>query len=187
VDQVVALYLKPAVIAHQLNNGPVSEIPLARGDVAICSRDNKESLHWKNPTSSLCARISDSALEKASCLLIGRNRVELHKKAQANDARLGSLLYALESERRREYLAGRLVLDSLEAAIAALLVTSHNAIGRKPETHFAGLAPQRNAPLKCRVLSLSGNEQPTPNHEKERTVNGSLLPAKWQSLVLPGQ
>ena len=54
-----------------------------------------------------------------------------------------SLLYALEAEREREYSSGRLFLDSVEAAIAALLVTSHGTTPTKPLLRWGGLPPHR--------------------------------------------
>jgi AraC family transcriptional regulator len=94
-------------------------------------------------TSFLCARISDSALEEAAHSLVDLDHLELQSTPQADDPRMTSLLYALEAEREREYSSGRLFLDSVEAAIAALLVTSHGTTPSKPLLRWGGLPPHR--------------------------------------------
>lgn len=93
--------------------------------------------------SFLCARISDSALEEAARSLVDLDHVELQSTPRADDPRMMSLLYVLEAERELEYSAGRLLLDSVEAAIAVLLVTSHSTTPRKSVFRRGGLPPQR--------------------------------------------
>ena len=50
---------------------------------------------------------------------------------------------ALDPERALEYPSGRLFLDSVEEAIAALLVTAHCASRSGPRQSRGGLAPHR--------------------------------------------
>jgi len=86
-------------------------------------------------------RIGDGALGEVSRSLMKREQVKLVSKPRANDARLAHLLSALEAERVDEYPSGQLFLDSLESAIAALLVTSHNAAPSSLTLNKGGLAP----------------------------------------------
>ena len=142
-DQVIALYLQPTTMRHQPLGGSVSEISLVRGQVAICNRSNWESFHWAVPTSFLCTRVADSALNEAARSLLDVDCVQLTATPRAEDPRMTSLLYALEAERERDYSAGRLFLDSIEAALAALLVTCHSAAPLRRTPHRGGLPPQR--------------------------------------------
>ncbi len=148
-EQIIALYLTRTTLEHEPKGRRASEIALAPGHVAICNRDDWETVHWKDPASFLCVRIADAALQEAaesftaSTISTGRARIELRSIHHAEDARMASLLYALEAERKREYPAGQLFLDSVEAAIATLLVTSHGRGKPKPEMKRGGLSPQR--------------------------------------------
>ena len=107
-DQVVALCLKPPITEHERKGECGRESPLVQGQVAICDRN------------------------EAAHSLGDLDHLELQSTPQADDARMTSLLYALEAEREREYSSGRLFLDSVEAAIAAFLVTSHGTTPTKP-------------------------------------------------------
>jgi AraC family transcriptional regulator len=60
-----------------------------------------------------------------------------------NDLRLTSLLYALEAERARGYPSGRLFVDGMEMAIAALIVRTYNAFPNRPVLMREGLLPRR--------------------------------------------
>ncbi len=119
-DQVVALCLKPPITEHPQKGECAPESPLVQGQVAICDRNDWQSFYMRARTSFLC-----------------------ESTPQADDPRMTSLLYALEAEREREYSSGRLFLDSVEAAIAALLVTSHGTTPTKPLFRWGGLPPHR--------------------------------------------
>jgi AraC family transcriptional regulator len=142
-DQVVALCLRPPITEHERKGECGPESPLVQGQVAICDRNHWQSFYMRARTSFLCARISDSALKEAAHSLADLDHLELQSTPQADDPRMTSLLFALEAEREREYSSGRLFLDSVEAAIAALLVTSHGTIPTKPLLRWGGLPPHR--------------------------------------------
>ncbi len=142
LNQVVALYLKPSRVLHKLAGGPTADIPVGGGEVVICMRNHSEALCWKEPASFLCVRISDDALEEAARSMVARNYVELQAELRSADPRMRSLLYALEVERACGYTSGRLFVDSIEAALAALLVSSCSRIRVKPSQNKGGLSPQ---------------------------------------------
>jgi AraC family transcriptional regulator len=142
-DQVVALCLRPPITEHERKGECGPESPVVQGQVAICDRNDWQSFYMRARTSFLCARISDSVLKEAAHSLADLDHLELQSTPQADDPRMTSLLYALEAEREREYSSGRLFLDSVEAAIAALLVTSHGTTPTKPSLRWGGLPPHR--------------------------------------------
>src|SRR5262249_12789197 len=59
------------------------------------------------------------------------------------DTRLRSLLTALNAERLAGFSNGRLFLDSVEQAIAAVLVTGYAARGQRARIYRGGLGPAR--------------------------------------------
>jgi AraC family transcriptional regulator len=91
----------------------------------------------------LCVRISDAALKEAALSLSARDGVELPPEFALCDSQVTSLLFALEAERKRGYPTGRLFLDSVERALAALLVISYGIVPAAPAQARGGLAPQR--------------------------------------------
>jgi AraC family transcriptional regulator len=58
------------------------------------------------------------------------------------DSRLTSLLTGLEAERALGYPSGRLFIDSIEAALATLLIRSFNAASPKAIMDKDGLHPR---------------------------------------------
>ena len=106
-------------------------------------REQWESARWNEKISILCVRIPDSALRNAAREYMPNERLEIVPKPQVTDARLTSLMKALEAERLRGYASGRLFLDGVEAAMAALLVSGYSTVSPKPGTTTGGLPPHR--------------------------------------------
>lgn len=142
-EQVLTLFLKPAKLHRRLKDVAVSEIPLAAGHVSFSVREEWESARWNEKISILCVRIPDSALRNAAREYMPNERLEIVPKPQVTDARLTSLMKALEAERLRGYASGRLFLDGIEAAMAALLVSGYSAVSPKPMRATGGLPPHR--------------------------------------------
>lgn len=142
MDQVLVLYMKSARVQYETDRGEVSQIQLKQGQFVICRRNHPESLRWKDPANLLCVRISDVALSKAARSLLSHDQIDLRPELCVTDPRIAGLLYTLEAERAGGYVAGQLFLDSVEAALAALLVTSHNKIQPKSILSKGGLSPR---------------------------------------------
>jgi AraC family transcriptional regulator len=142
VDQIVAFYLKSGTVYYE-HEGRVSRFRYRRGQAAICMRNERESLLWEGAVSVLCLRVSDAALDEAARSLLERDRVELRPNKGVTNAAIMNLLFALEAEQSRNYPAGRLFVDSLETALAALLVTSYSTVTSSPAENKGGLPPHR--------------------------------------------
>jgi AraC family transcriptional regulator len=143
MDQVLVLYLKSARVQYEAGDRQVSQIQLNRGQFVICKRNHPETLRWQDPASLLCVRIGDAALNEASRSLLALDHVELRPELRVTDARVTNLLYALEAERGGGYQAGDLFTDSIEAALAGLLVTACNRVRDKSVVSQNGLPPRR--------------------------------------------
>jgi AraC family transcriptional regulator len=143
MDQVLVLYLKSARVQYEASNRQVSQIQLNRGQFVICKRNHPESLRWRDPASLLCVRIGDAALNEASRSLLALDHIELQPELRVTDARITNLLYALEAERGGGYRAGDLFTDSIEAALAGLLVTNRNRVQDTSVLSQDGLPPRR--------------------------------------------
>ena len=88
----------------------------------------------------LVVSISDAALA-AACG--GVSGVELRPNWKMADARLSSLLAAVNSERVAGFPSGRLFLDSVEQALAVALVNGYAVRHRPVRTYRGGLSPAR--------------------------------------------
>jgi AraC family transcriptional regulator len=141
-NDVLTLFLTPATMRYSPDGGRLADLRPNAGQVAICVRDGRESLVWSDPMSILCVQVGDVALRDAARSMLQRDQVSLQGKPLLDDHRLSGLLYALEAERVRQYPSGRLFLDSVEAALAALLVSSHSMIRARPMARNGGLPPR---------------------------------------------
>jgi AraC family transcriptional regulator len=151
MDQILVLYLQPARVQFETDRRQTSQVALSRGQFVICRRNHHETLRWRDPASLLCVQISDKALNAAGRSLFSRDQVELWPDLQVTDARIANLLFALEAERACGYVAGPLFIDSLEMALAGLLLTSQNRVQPNISRNSA-LPPRR---LR-RVLEFMG-------------------------------
>ena len=144
VDQVLSLHLKPTLVLYQGESKGFRRIQFDPGQVAICSRQMLSTLHWEGATSFVCVRVSDLALADASRFLADKEQLQLFPTIPTDDTRMTSLLYAVEAERARGFESGRLFLDSVEAALASLLVVklSQTSLRSAPKRK-GGLAPRR--------------------------------------------
>jgi AraC family transcriptional regulator len=143
MDQVIVLYLNAARVQYEAENRQVAQIQLNPGEFVICKRNHPESLRRLDPVSLLCIQIGDIALNEAANSLLSHDNVELRPELRVIDARIRSLFYALEEERASGYPAGALFMDSIEAALAAMLVTGANRIRSRSVPKRGGLPPRR--------------------------------------------
>jgi AraC family transcriptional regulator len=155
VDQVLSLHLKPNQVVYEGPNYTVRRIQFGRGQVGICDRHMLKTVRLESLASFVCARVSDLALEDASRFVADRDRLQLCPTTSADDARITSLMYALEGERVRGFESGRLFLESVEAALASLLIVkwTKSILGSAPKRK-GGLAPHR---LRCALDFMHAN------------------------------
>ncbi|MEI9972455.1 MAG: AraC family transcriptional regulator [Ignavibacteriota bacterium] len=141
--QILVLFLKAATIGHVAGDGCVRELRVAPGQVAIWYRDERYCRRQAEIASILCVTVGESALDEAARALARHGRSKGGISPLPEDVRIRNLLYALEEERANGYPAGRLFLDSVEAALAALLVSCPMVIRPSQGRQQGGLPPKR--------------------------------------------
>jgi AraC family transcriptional regulator len=141
-DQVITFYLRRCTVEYGSSTGDCHCLTRTKGSVVIEKRAYEHRFRWDSPTSTLAVRLSDSVLEQAAEIVpVASDGVPTDCAAQ--DARLSSLLFALERERMRGYPAGRLFVDGMEQVLAAILVGYDGIARRTPQVYKGGLAPYR--------------------------------------------
>lgn len=141
-DQVLTLYLRRCAVKYGSEAGNLRGLVLTKGSVVIEKRACEQTFRVDSPTSTLTVRLSDSVLTQAA-EASSSTRDCVPADRAANDRRLSSLLYALECERMYGYPAGRLFVDGIEQALAAILVSYDGIACRATQVFKGGLAPYR--------------------------------------------
>jgi AraC family transcriptional regulator len=140
-DQLLHFFMKPAVIGYSLRDTATVKIPIAAGQVVFCPRREWHNISWKERISVLSIRMPDSALMEAARERLTDRSLEIVPRQLVTDDRLTHLLFALDAERARGYSAGKLFVDSIEIALANLLITSFNTFAPRSLSGKGGMAP----------------------------------------------
>jgi AraC family transcriptional regulator len=140
-DQLLHFFMKPAVIGFSLKDAATAKIPVAPGQAVFCPRKEWHNIKWGERISVLSIRISDSALMEAARERLRDRSLEIVPSHVVTDERLTHLLFALDAERARGYSAGKLFVDSIEAALANILLTSFNTFAPRSIPRKGGMAP----------------------------------------------
>jgi AraC family transcriptional regulator len=141
-DQLLHFFMKPAVFGYSLKDAPIARIPVADGQAVFCPRREWHNIRWDERISVLSIRIPDSAFIEAARERLTDRSLEVVPRHVVTDDRLTHLLFALEAERARGYSAGKLFVDSIEAALANLLITSFNTVAPRSIPRKGGMAPR---------------------------------------------
>lgn len=140
-DQVLTLQLRRCVV--EVDDGSnCCCMTRVRGSVVIEKRAWEQRIRWTTPAILLAVRVSDTALEQAADAVPYASDNMPGDRA-VRDMRLSSLMYALERERINGFPSGRLFLDGLEQALAAMVVRYDGVVRRNLFVHKGGLTPYR--------------------------------------------
>ena len=140
-DQVLTLQLRRCAVEVGEGLG-CSCMTRARGSVVIEKRACEQRMRWTTPAVMLAVRLSDEALEQAAEAAPQASDIVPADRA-VRDLRFSSLLYALERERLNGFPSGRLFLDGIEQALAAMVVRYDGVARRNSFVHKGGLTPYR--------------------------------------------
>jgi AraC family transcriptional regulator len=141
-EQVLTLNLRRCAVEYEDSTGDCHGLIRAKGSVVIEKRACEHRFRWTSPASALVVRLSDAALEEAAEVApLTSEGVPVDRSIQ--DRRLSSLLFALEREQMHGYPAGRLFVDGIEKALAAILVRYDGIARHSPQVYKGGLAPYR--------------------------------------------
>lgn len=140
-EQVLTLYLRRCAVEYENSDGDSYSLIRKRGSVVIEKRACEQKFRWSSTASTLTVRLSDTVLDQAAEATPASDGTQADCAAQ--DPRLSSLLFALERERMNGYPAGRLFVDGIEQALAAILVRYGGIARRAVQVYKGGLTPYR--------------------------------------------
>ena len=139
-EEGLAMMLGPGSIELGSKRSSMERIDYAAGDLGMCPHHEEKWVGLMN-TPHLHLIISDEALTAAAERK--SSEVRLRGYVKFADARLGSLLAAVNAERAAGFPSGRLFLDSIEQALAVALVNNYAVRRPSPRPYRHGLTPAR--------------------------------------------
>jgi AraC family transcriptional regulator len=139
--QVVTMFLQPCAALHAVGEGATARLRLPARSVAISLREQQEHMRWTSAARFISIGLDDTVVARAAAQLARGGRLELTPAPAVRDERLSALLYALYLEQAAGFPGGRLLVDGLEQALAAVFATRFNAYGPAPATAADALSP----------------------------------------------
>lgn len=154
-ENALGMLLRPGSMEFGPQRSALRRTTFNAGEMGLCTPDSEQWIGTAD-MEHLIVGISDAALAAACHGVSGG--VELCPRWKLADARLGSLLAAVNSERVAGFPSGRLFLDSVEQALAVALVNGY-AVRQKPvQTYRGGLGPARLRRVKELVYAKMEDE-----------------------------
>jgi len=144
-DQAFAMMLRPGSIEWGSQRSALEKFDYGAGDLALCHRHVGEWVGLMN-VSHLQLGISDEALMACSDGAYGE--VELRPSRKFADPRLSAMVAAVHAEMVAGFPSGRLFLDSVEQAMAVMLVNGHAVRHRPVQIYRGGLGSARLRRIK---------------------------------------
>lgn len=118
--------LQPCEVLHADQDGPVSRFVFGANTVAVCAYGQEESVRWSAGSDVISVSLDPARLARAVDELVPHGRFEMLPLVDGHAPRLAAMLHALHAEQATGYASGRLFIDGMELAIAALLATRQN-------------------------------------------------------------
>src|SRR5450432_3014976 len=134
------MMLGPGAIEWGPKPSALERFDYAEGDLALCDRHVGEWVGLMN-VRHLQLGISDAALMACSDGAYGE--VELRPSRKFSDPRLSAMATAVHAEMVAGFPSGRLFLDSVEQAMAVMLVNGHAVRHRPVQIYRGGLGSAR--------------------------------------------
>jgi len=139
-ENALGMLLRPGFMEFGPRRSALIRTTFNAGEMGLCTPHSEQWIGTAD-MEHLIVSISDAALAVAWDGVGGS--VDLHPQWKMTDARLSSLLAAVNSERVAGFPSGRLFLDSVEQALAAALVNGYVARHAPVRTYRGGLSPAR--------------------------------------------
>src|SRR6202167_4632546 len=144
-DQAFAMMLRPGSIEWGSKRSALEKFDYTAGDLALCDRHVGEWVGLMN-VSHLHLGVSDAALMACSDGAYGE--VDLRASRKFADPRLSAMVAAVHAEMVAGFPSGRLFLDSVEQAMAVMLVNGHAVRHRAVQMYRGGLGSARLRRIK---------------------------------------
>jgi AraC family transcriptional regulator len=144
-EHVLGMMLRPGSIEVGLRRSKMRRVTFQAGEMGLLPR-HLERWVGTGDQERLVLGISDAAL-MASYEEVS-SEVELHHQCRLVDSRVGGLVAAVNAERIAGFPSGRLLLDSIEQALALLLIRGYGVRHRFARPFRGGLGPARLRTIK---------------------------------------
>jgi AraC family transcriptional regulator len=154
-DQAFAMMLGPGSIEWGSKRSALEKFDYTAGDLALCHRHEGEWVGLMN-VPHLQLGISDAALMATSDGAYGE--VELHPSRKFACSRLSALVAAARAEMVAGFPSGRLFLDSVEQAMAVVLVEGYAVRHRPVQIYRGGLGSARLRRIRELVHAKMGDD-----------------------------
>jgi AraC family transcriptional regulator len=140
-SHVLTLFLQPTEVLHAERGGPVTRFAFDAHAVALCVQAEEETVRWSAGAEVICVSLDHARIASAANELVPGGRFEMLPVVDGRAPRLAAMLHALHAEQAAGFPCGRLFVDGIELAIAALLATRQNGLAGRLPVQRGTLAP----------------------------------------------
>jgi AraC family transcriptional regulator len=137
-SQCVVMMLQPGVIDLSIDGGPTERIEYAASDIILCRRHVVRLVQGPDQMKMLRFELSDFRLSEVAGEV--NREIELQRIPKLKDARIEALMNAANIERASGFPSGELFLQSIGAAMAAVLVRTYSIPGKARRPIKGGLS-----------------------------------------------
>ncbi len=123
-SQFVVMMLRPGAMDLSIDGGPPARLVYMAGDIALCRRHVVGLVESPDQMKKLRFELSDLHLNEAAGE--ANREIELQSIPKLKDPQIRALLTAVNIERASGFPSGQLFLQSIEVALAALLVQTYS-------------------------------------------------------------
>jgi AraC family transcriptional regulator len=123
-SQFVMMMLQPGVEHLSIDGAPTERFEYAAGDIALCRRHVVGLVQSRDQMKKLRFELSDLHLSEAAGE--ANREIELQSIPKLKDSRIRALMTAVDIERASGFPSGQLFLESIEVALAAVLVQTYS-------------------------------------------------------------
>jgi AraC family transcriptional regulator len=124
-SQYVVMVLQPGAIDFlSVDGAPTEQFEYVRGESALCCRQVPALIQSHDQVRGLRFEVSDFHLSEAAGKV--NREIELRNVHKLRDPRITALMTAVNFERASGFPSGRLFLQSIEVALAAILIQSYS-------------------------------------------------------------
>ena len=123
-SQYVVLILQPGAMDLSIDGAPTERLEYVAGDIALCRRHVVGLVQSRDRIKMLRFELSDLHLSEAAGE--ANREIELQSIPKLKDSRIRALMTAVNIERASGFPSGQLFLQSIEVALAAVLVQAYS-------------------------------------------------------------
>jgi AraC family transcriptional regulator len=123
-SKFVVMMLQPGAMDLSIDGAPTERFEYVAGDIALCCRQVVALVQSRDQIRGLRFEVSDFHLSEAAGE--ANREIELQSIQKLKDSRIRALMTAVNIERASGFPSGQLFLQSIELALAAVLVQTYS-------------------------------------------------------------